>query len=211
MADAPPWLLEMRSMNGMTEVPGTADNAKILAMADEIAAAFPEMQSYCKQYNHDSIPWCGLTVADCMAVSGIRPPFGNSDTKKFLWANSWANDPNYEKISTPRLGCIVVLTRSGGGHVTLYESTRGDGMLMCRGGNQSDAINVQAFSKSNVVGYFWPKEAPRPPGPDVPPPILPSKLPILRKGSKGPERCIPPNNPPQVDRRRFRPYHQVSG
>ena len=35
----------------MKETPGTADEPKILAMADEIARLYPEMQSYCDQYN----------------------------------------------------------------------------------------------------------------------------------------------------------------
>jgi uncharacterized protein (TIGR02594 family) len=181
MADeAPPWLLAMRSMNGLSEKPGSADETKILAMADEIARIFPDMKSYCDGYNHDSIPWCGLCVADCTAKSGIRPPFGSSDTDRFLWARSWADDPNYTVLKTPRLGCIVVLTRSGGGHVTLYESTSGSN-YMCRGGNQSDAINLAAFPKSNVVALVWPSTAP------VPEPGVPSAegMPVLRKGDTG--------------------------
>ena len=144
---APDWLLTMRAINGMSETPGAADNPKIMAMADEIGRIFGEMQSYCDQYRSDSIPWCGLTVAYTMAKANIRPPFGSTDTDRFLWARSWADDPSYQILKTPRLGCVVVLTRSGGGHVTLYESTSGSN-YMCRGGNQSDAINLAAFPKS---------------------------------------------------------------
>ena len=137
-----------------------------MAMADEIARIFPDMKSYCDQYNHDSIPWCGLSVAYTMAKANIRPPFGETDTDRFLWARSWADDPDYTVLKTPRLGCIVVLTRSGGGHVTVYESTSGCN-YMCRGGNQSDAINLAAFPKSNVVALVWPNAEP------VPEPIEP--------------------------------------
>jgi uncharacterized protein (TIGR02594 family) len=177
--EAPPWLLKMRSMNGLSETPGSADTTKILAMADEIAKAYPEMKSYCDGYNHDSIPWCGLAAADCMAAVGIRPPFGSTDTDRFLWARSWADDPNYTVLKVPRLGCVVVLTRSGGGHVTFYESTSGSN-YMCRGGNQADAINLASFSKSNVVALVWPNE-----GGDVP--SIPSETrPTLQKGDTGP-------------------------
>jgi uncharacterized protein (TIGR02594 family) len=179
---APPWLLKMRSMNGLSETPGSADNTKILAMADEIAKAFPEMKSYCDAYDHDSTPWCGLAAADCMAASGIRPPFGSTDTDRFLWARSWADDPNFTILKVPRLGCVVVLTRSGGGHVTFYESTSGSN-YMCRGGNQADAINLAPFSKSNVVALVWPKAEPIP-TPDIPPA---DELPTLRRGSTGPD------------------------
>jgi uncharacterized protein (TIGR02594 family) len=181
MSEAPDWLLTMRSISGMSEKPGAADEPKIMAMADEIARIFPDMESYCDQYNHDSIPWCGLTVAYTMAKASIRPPFGSTDTDRFLWARSWADDPNYTVLKTPRLGCIVVLSRSGGGHVTVYESTSGSN-YMCRGGNQSDAINLAAFPKSNVVALVWPSAEP------IPTPIEPpaDALPILRKGDSGP-------------------------
>jgi uncharacterized protein (TIGR02594 family) len=179
---APPWLLKMRSMNGLSETPGAADNTKILAMAHNIGTIFPDMKSYCDSYNHDSIPWCGLTVADCMATYGIRPPFvKGSDTDCFLWAKSWADDPNYTVLKTPRLGCVVVLTRSGGGHVSLYESSSGSNYML-RGGNQSDAINLAPFPKSSVVALVWPKNEPIP-EPPVPPP---DTLPVLRKGDTGP-------------------------
>lgn len=182
MADeVPDWLLTMRAISGMTETPGVADNPKIMAMADEIARIFPEMKSYCDGYSHDSIPWCGLTEAYCMAKAGIRPPFGDTDTDKFLWARSWADDPNYQVLKAPRLGCVVVLSRSGGGHVTTYESTSGSN-YMCRGGNQSDAINLKPFPKANVVALVWPRDAPVPPIPEPPS----DKLPVLRKGDTGP-------------------------
>ena len=41
---APPWLLKMRSMNGLSEKPGAADNTKILAMADEHRNYFPRYE-----------------------------------------------------------------------------------------------------------------------------------------------------------------------
>jgi len=183
MSEAPDWLLTMRAISGLSEKPGAADEPKIMAMADEIARIFPDMESYCDQYNHDSIPWCGLTVAYAMAKANIRPPFvAGKDTDCFLWARSWADDPNYTVLKTPRLGCIVILSRSGGGgHVTVYESTSGSN-YMCRGGNQSDAINLAAFPKSNVVALVWPNNEP------IPEPIEPpaDTLPILRKGDSGP-------------------------
>ena len=179
---APPWLLKMRSMNGLSEKPGAADETKILAMADNIGTIFPDMSAYCDGYNHDAIPWCGLTVADCVATYGIRPPYvKGSDTDSFLWARSWADDPGYTVLKTPRLGCIVVLTRSGGGHVSLYESTSGSNYML-RGGNQSDAINLASFPKSNVIALVWPKDEPLPPPVDPPA----DTLPVLRKGSTGP-------------------------
>jgi len=165
---APDWLLTMRTISGMSETAGSADNPKILAMRDEIArrwASTPGMEDYCDLYTHDSIPWCGLTVAYCMTMAGIHPVFGPTDTDRFLWAQAW-DDPSFGGIiKTPRVGCVVVMGREGGGHVTLYERTEGS-KYVCRGGNQSDAINVQSYAIDNVISLVWPNTAgPLPPAP----------------------------------------------
>ena len=179
---APDWLIEMRAINGLSEIKGSGDSEKILAMADYIGKKFPDMAAYSAGYKHDAIPWCGLAEAYCMARAGIRPPFGKTDTDRFLWARAWASDDNYIKLTKPKLGAIVVLTRSGGGHVTTYESDAGSS-IRCRGGNQSDAVNVSSYPKSNVLAYVWPKEGGEPPEPIEP---EPDQLPVLRKGDSGP-------------------------
>ena len=56
----------MREISGTREYSGGADNPVILGWARFIGEKYPEMRSYCAQYNHDAIAWCGLTVAYCM-------------------------------------------------------------------------------------------------------------------------------------------------
>jgi uncharacterized protein (TIGR02594 family) len=161
----PPFLATMRAISGTAETPGSGDNPKILAMHDEIAKRFPEMATYAANYTHDSIPWCGLTVAYCMAMNGIRPVFNAGDTGKFLWADAWAH--NYgTPLSKPKLGCVMVFTRSGGGHVALYEGEDDDNYIV-RGGNQSDAINVTHMPKSQLVAAIWPPDPILPAGPEM--------------------------------------------
>jgi uncharacterized protein (TIGR02594 family) len=185
MADPlPPWLNVMRSLNGTKEISGPGTNPVILGMTEEIARRFPEMKTYCDQraWDSDETPWCGVSAGYCMAMSGIRPPFEDgSDTDCFGWAKSWASDNGYTVLKTPRLGCVVVLTRSGGGHVTFFESSSGSN-YMCRGGNQSNAVTLAAFPKSSVVALVWPSAEP------IPAPIEPPSdvLPVLRKGDTGP-------------------------
>lgn len=155
---APPWLLVMRAITGLAETSGSADNPKIMAMNEIIALAYPEMEAYCRGYTGDDIAWCGLTVAFCMTVSGVKPVFGPTDTDRWLWAKAWYTEKSFgTQLEDPRLGCVVVLTREGGGHVTLYEGTEGD-HYRCRGGNQSDAVNVQSYPISDVIGLIWPLE-----------------------------------------------------
>lgn len=143
----PPWLETMRSITGTLEAPGASDNPVILGWAREIGERFPEMRSYVENYTHDSIAWCGLTVAICMARNGIRPPFGSGDTGKFLWVDSWGDWPGSTHIQEPQLGDVMVF--SSPHHVTLYEGEDGD-HYVCRGGNQSDAVKVSRFAKSGL-------------------------------------------------------------
>ena len=156
---APDWLLEMRAITGLSEVQGEADEPKILAMRDYIAQEFPEQADYCALYVHDSTPWCGLAAAYCMARAGIRSPFGKTDTERWMWALAWAEDDIFGlPLSSPRLGCVVVMEREGGGHVTFYERTEGS-YYVCRGGNQSDAVTVARYPISGVVALVWPRAA----------------------------------------------------
>src|SRR5262245_44978950 len=131
MTEIAPWLATMRSITGTLEAPGSADNPVILAWRDEIARRFPDMAPYCANYNHDSIPSCGLTVAYCMAANGIRPVFEAGDTGKFLWAQAWKQFGT--EVSQPRLGDVLVFAR----HVTLYDGEDASSYFG-RGGNQSD-------------------------------------------------------------------------
>lgn len=183
MSDAatiPEWLLAMRALTGTTEVSGSGDSAKILAMRDRIAqkwASTPGMGAYCALYQHDATPWCGLCVADCMTTAGIHPIFGPKDTDRFLWARAWDDEEWGYRLSVPRPGCVVVMTREGGGHVTLLERVEGSSVI-CRGGNQSDAVTQATYAASSVLAYLWPRA-------DGPPPAAPRRN--LQKGASGPD------------------------
>jgi uncharacterized protein (TIGR02594 family) len=183
MSDTPKWLLVMRAITGMTETPGSADNPKILAMNEYIARKYPEMRDYCNGYQHDETPWCGLTEAFCMAVAGIRPPFGPTDTDRWMWALAWWEEAKWgERLSRPIEGCVVVMEREGGGHVTTFEYEQ-DGYYYCRGGNQSDSVNLSRYDPDTVVGLVWPKEAGEAPTDDIPV----EDRPMLEKGDDGPD------------------------
>ena len=182
MADdnAPPWLEVMRAISGLSEY-DNGSNPKIEGMAAYIGRKFPEQADYAALYTDDSIAWCGVTAAFCMAAAtpdGISGPFGLQDTDRWMWALSWADDPTYRHLSAPVLGCLVAMEREGGGHITMFEGWDG-GMLRCRGGNQSNAVNVQSYDPSTVVQYVWPQSVPVPPTP-------PADRPELEQGDDGP-------------------------
>ena len=111
-----PWLSELRAITGVKEVPGSANSPIIMSWRNDISSAFPDMASYCKLYNADSIAWCGYGMAGCFARCDIpiRPPFGPRDTDRFLWADSW-NTPNWgQKLAKPIVAAVCTFTRQGG-------------------------------------------------------------------------------------------------
>jgi uncharacterized protein (TIGR02594 family) len=180
--DTPKWLLVMRAITGLTETPGSADNPKILAMRDYIAQKYPKMATYCNGYQHDDTPWCGLCEAFCMAVADIEPPFGPTDTDRWMWALAWESETGWgQHLSRPVAGCVVVMEREGGGHVTTFEYEEG-GYYYCRGGNQSDSVNLSKYSPSQVVGLVWPRAAGEAPGPDD---VPVEDRPMLEYGDSG--------------------------
>jgi len=95
----------------------------------------------------DEIPWCASFVSWALEKAGIRSQ-RTPRAKDYLLFGS--------KLDIPKIGCIVVLTRSGGGHVGFYISSTATTVTLL-GGNQSDAVTIASYSKANVIGYRWPK------------------------------------------------------
>lgn len=168
-AEVPPWLEEMRRITGLKETAGSASNPLIMKGPKYIAEKFPHQEQYCDLYTGDDIAWCGMCAAYCMAVANIEGPFGSTDTDRWMWAQSWgdAKDWDAEEIDEPRLGCVIVMQREGGGHVCFMEqhddgSFLKDGYYRGRGGNQSDAVTVANQAKSSVIALMWPKAGGKP-------------------------------------------------
>jgi uncharacterized protein (TIGR02594 family) len=178
----PPWLEVMRAITGLHEYEN-GSNPKIEAMASYIGRKFSEQAAYASQYDDDSIAWCGVCTAFCLAActpEGISGPFGPTDTDKWMWAQSFASDPGFIHLSSPVPGTIVVMTRSGGGHVTMFEEWDDNGMMRCRGGNQSNSVNVSSYDPATVINFCWPK--------DFPVPEIPVEdRPMLEEGDEGPD------------------------
>lgn len=154
-AVAPPWLTLARSLVGTH---AQNDNAVIMAWPSAIAAKFPDMADYCARYVHDSIPWCGLTVAYVLAMSGVRPQYGATDTDKFLWADAWKNFGT-AVTGDPQPGDILVFKWAGGGeHVTIYDNEQDDEYYHCTGGNQGSGhvVSTEAMPMANCIAIRRP-------------------------------------------------------
>lgn len=169
MTAVPTQLSTMKAITGTVEVSGDADNPVILSWAAEIGRLFPETASYCANYTHDSIAWCGLTVGYCMAMSGIRPVFGATDTTRFLYAEAWKNFGTPVMAGDVQPGDVLVLSH----HVTLCDGEDGE-FYLGRGGNQSDQVKVSRYAKSKVLAVRRPpaSDASVPSGPII---VAPSR------------------------------------
>jgi uncharacterized protein (TIGR02594 family) len=141
----PQWLAYARRQIGIRETPGPANEPRIMAMAKRAVGWLGAA------YSGDSVPWCGLFVADCMDAAWFKPPRSFVGVRAKAWAN-WGVDVAHTKP----LGCIVVFSRDGGGHVGFLTGIYPDGRLRILGGNQADAVNERAFPVARVVAYRWP-------------------------------------------------------
>lgn len=68
-------------------------------------------------------------------------------------ARSWAT---YGASCKPHPGCIVVLTRTGGGHVGFYVRET-EKYVYILGGNQGNKVSVAAYDKSRIIAYRLPQ------------------------------------------------------
>lgn len=138
----PIWLSEARKHIGQTEIKGAKHNPLILLWWKLIKRG---------GIKDDETPWCAAFVGGMLETVGIT-------SSRFESAKSYLNWG--VKLAAPVVGCIVVFTRDGGGHVGFVTGADGKGNLLVLGGNQSDAVNIRAFARDRVAGYRWPVEFP---------------------------------------------------
>jgi len=121
---------------GQSEINGSDDNPRIR----EYHAAVDGQELA------DEIPWCSSFVNWCLESCGFKGT-GSRLARSF---ENWG-----ASIDTPLPGCIAVFKRgskSWQGHVAiyLYETPKS---IVVIGGNQSNSVNVQAYSREKLIGY----------------------------------------------------------
>jgi uncharacterized protein (TIGR02594 family) len=145
--DKPLWLVEGLKWIGTDEMQGDNDNPKIIAWAEQ------EGGNIARDYNHDSIPWCALFANMILTKVGLK----GTET---LWALDW--DKWGVKLPGPAVGAFAPMKRDGGGHIAIVVGHDQAGNLMMLGGNQSDAVNIQAFLRDRPLSFRWPQGIPLP-------------------------------------------------
>lgn len=139
----PRWLTEGRKFIGLSEIKGSQHNQEILQFWRDIKRG---------GIKDDETPWCAAFAGAMLERSGFT-------SSRFESAQSYLNWG--VKLTSPAYGCIVVFTRTGGGHVGFVVGQRANGDLLVLGGNQGDAVNIRAFSRERVAGYRWPVGEPK--------------------------------------------------
>ena len=134
----PVWLIEARKNLGVTETKGGVHTSEVLKYWQDIKRG---------GIKDDETPWCAAFIGAMLERVGIRSSRFESAKSYLTWG---------DQIVEPCVGCIVVFTREGGGHVGFCVGQDKNGNLLILGGNQGDAVNVKAFPRSRVSGYRYP-------------------------------------------------------
>lgn len=123
---------------GQKEVKGEQDNPRIL-----------EYHQTTGKFSDDSVSWCGSFVSWCLTQCGL-PTLGSEGASARAWLKYG------KETKSPKKGDIVVFWRvarnSWQGHVAFYDSETTT-HIRCLGGNQSDAVNIQSYAKSQLLGF----------------------------------------------------------
>ena len=147
-----PWLSIGLQYEGMREVPGPGVNAKL----QNLWLGLPGGSWFWNHYGKDDskLPWCGAFMARVFLDCGIQPP------KRYASALEWASWGS--GLSEPTLGCVVVFSREGGGHVGIVMGADELGRLIVLGGNQRDGVCKMAFDRSRATAFRFPPGVPLP-------------------------------------------------
>lgn len=140
----PAWLIEAEKHIGVREIPGVRHESKILGWWKAIRRG---------GIKTDEVPWCAAFVGGCLEAVGIVSSRYESAKSYMDWGIA---------LGYPVPGCIVVFTRTGGGHVGFVVGKDDKNRLMVLGGNQGDKVSVAPFDSARVTGYRWPGAVPIP-------------------------------------------------
>lgn len=150
----PAWLKLARAQIGTREIVGAKHSPKIMGWIQEVGAKVLGIR-----VNDDETPWCGTFMAWLMHRCGLSSPAIAVRAASWGRAGGWGRE-----LLGPRLGCILVFTRQGGGHVGLYVGEDATHFHVL-GGNQSNSVSITRIAKNRLAdgGMRWPK------GPTLPP------------------------------------------
>ena len=133
------WIVEATKHIGLKEISGPKHNQTILQWVKNLGGWFTD----------DETPWCGTFIAQCLKEAGRGVPKH--------WYRALAYESYGTRLAKLAYGCIGVMSRTSGGHVTfIVDETKNSKYLVGLGGNQSNAVNLMKFEKSRFTAFVWP-------------------------------------------------------
>lgn len=151
------WYVEAKRLEalGIVEVPGKKNNADIMYMAKKLGTWYP----------NDETAWCGLYVAYCLFLAGVKI---SAMPKNILGAKQWRSYGQEVKPGEVAEGDILVFWRGSPkgqfGHVGFYAGETKDAYKVL-GGNQGNTVSYVWVSKQRLLSIRRPagaKAGPRP-------------------------------------------------
>lgn len=143
-SNEPAYLAIARGEIGQAEIPGPANNLRILSYYAK--AGFPGI-------NDETTPWCAGFVNFCLESAGV-PGSKSLEAREFL---NWG-----KPVTKPYPGCVAVFWRdspqSWHGHTGFYVGETAAGIQLLAG-NQGDKVCIEPQSKMKLLGYREPIKA----------------------------------------------------
>ncbi|MCY1643248.1 TIGR02594 family protein [Methylorubrum sp. SL192] len=144
--EKPGWLVLVEALNGLKEAPDVANNPQVVKLFAD--AGFPGIKT-------NSTAWCAAFVNAVIDRAGHRGSRSLAACSFEAWGVG---------LPAPALGAIATKKRGNSswqGHTGLVVGANNDQVFLL-GGNQSDAVNVAAFKRSEIVAFRWPADVPLP-------------------------------------------------
>lgn len=141
----PPWMQLARLELGEKEIPGPANNPRVLeyiATCEGLPEAMKEDDS--------GTAWCSCWV---------NWVFAQLDMKRTGRANARSWSQWGVGLTDFAVGAVVVLSRGSNpalGHVGFYVGEADTGALLLLAGNQGNSVSIASKSKDTVVAVRWP-------------------------------------------------------
>ena len=149
----PRWLALAWGDLGVAETPGADHTRRVVRYYADVGHA---------QITNDETAWCAAFLGSCLERAGLASTRSLMARSYLTWG---------EPLGEFRTGAIAVLSRTADptlGHAGFLIGETADSIILL-GGNQSDAVTVEVFPRSRLLGLRWPTTG----IPEATPPVIP--------------------------------------
>jgi uncharacterized protein (TIGR02594 family) len=136
----PRWLALAWGDLGVAETPGADHTARVVRYYADVGHA---------QITNDETAWCAAFLGACLERAGIASTRSLMARSYLAWG---------QPLDEFRPGAVAVLSRTADptlGHAGFLVGETTDQIILL-GGNQNDAVTVEAFPRARLLGLRWP-------------------------------------------------------